>query len=98
MRFLSTRRKHPAAKPLTLLLALFLMGAVYSVVSPAQKSVADTATSWRNSADATGVAAAIGIHTGSSSGTAIVAAATAPSIAAGRASYRPRRGLAASST
>lgn len=42
MRFLSTRRKHPAAKPLVLLLALFLMGAVYSVVSPAQKSTADT--------------------------------------------------------
>ncbi|GAA1387995.1 c-type cytochrome [Luteococcus peritonei] len=44
MRFLSTRRKHPAAKPLVLLLALFLMGAVYSVVSPAQTSVADTNT------------------------------------------------------
>lgn len=44
MRFLSTRRKHPAAKPLVLLLALFLMGAVYSVVSPAQKSSADTTT------------------------------------------------------
>ena len=44
MRFLSTRRKHPAAKPLILLLALFLMGAAYSVVSPAQTSVADTNT------------------------------------------------------
>jgi len=44
VRFLSTRRKHPAAKPLTLLLALFLMGAVYAVVSPAQQSVADTNT------------------------------------------------------
>ena len=44
MRFLSTRRRHPAAKPLVLLLALFLMGAVYSVVSPAQKSSADTTT------------------------------------------------------
>ena len=43
MRFLSTRRKHPAAKPLVLLLALFLMGAAYSVVSPAQTSVADLA-------------------------------------------------------
>lgn len=45
MRFLSTRRKHPAAKPLVLLLALFLMGAVYSVLTPAQKSSADTNTS-----------------------------------------------------
>lgn len=44
MRFLSTRRKHPAAKPLTLLLALFMMGAVYSVVSPAEQSAADTNT------------------------------------------------------
>ncbi|MGO4956464.1 cytochrome bc1 complex diheme cytochrome c subunit [Luteococcus sp. Sow4_B9] len=44
MRFLSTRRKHPAAKPLTLLLALFMMGAVYSVVSPAQQSAADSNT------------------------------------------------------
>lgn len=44
MRFLSSRRKHPAAKPLVLLLALFLVGAVYSVVSPAQKSAADSNT------------------------------------------------------
>ena len=44
MRFLSSRRRHPAAKPLTLLLALFLMGAVYSVVTPAQQSVADSNT------------------------------------------------------
>ncbi|MEL4357356.1 MULTISPECIES: cytochrome bc1 complex diheme cytochrome c subunit [unclassified Luteococcus] len=41
MRFLSSRRRHPAAKPLTLLLALFLMGAVYSVVTPAPQSAAD---------------------------------------------------------
>ena len=44
MRFLSTRRKHPAAKPLTLLLALFMMGAVYALVSPAQPSAADPNT------------------------------------------------------
>lgn len=34
MKFLSTRRRHPAAKPLILVLALFLVGAVYALVVP----------------------------------------------------------------
>jgi len=42
VRFLSRRRRSPGAKPLTLLFALFLMGAIYSVVSPAQQVAADT--------------------------------------------------------
>lgn len=41
MRFLSSRRRHPAAKPLALVLALFLMGAMYTMVRPAAQSVAD---------------------------------------------------------
>lgn len=42
MRFLTTRRRHPLAKPLLLVLALFLMGGIYTVFSPAQKVAADT--------------------------------------------------------
>ncbi|WOP17608.1 c-type cytochrome [Raineyella sp. LH-20] len=34
MKYLSTRRRHPAAKPLILVLALFLVGAVYALVMP----------------------------------------------------------------
>ncbi len=45
MRFLTARRRHPAAKVLLLLFALFVMGALYSAVSPASKSAADTGTS-----------------------------------------------------
>ncbi|GAB3623455.1 c-type cytochrome [Mariniluteicoccus endophyticus] len=43
MRFLSARRRHPAAKPLMLVMALFLMGALYAGFAPATKSSADTA-------------------------------------------------------
>ena len=35
MRFLSARRRHPAAKVLLLVFALFVMGALYAVVAPA---------------------------------------------------------------
>lgn len=42
MRFLSTRRRHPAAKPLLLLLALVLVGSVYALISPSASSSADT--------------------------------------------------------
>lgn len=44
MGFLSRRRRHKAAKPLALVLALFVMGVVYTAVSPATKSQADSAT------------------------------------------------------
>lgn len=44
MRFLSKRRRHPAAKPLALVLALFVMGALYSALLPATQSNADDAT------------------------------------------------------
>lgn len=44
MRFLSTRRRHPAAKPLALVLALFVMGALYSALLPAMQSNADDTT------------------------------------------------------
>ncbi|NNG18507.1 c-type cytochrome [Naumannella sp. ID2617S] len=43
MRFLSARRRHRAARPLLLVLALFLMGVVYAGFAPAGKSSADTA-------------------------------------------------------
>ncbi|MGA4507067.1 c-type cytochrome [Propionibacteriaceae bacterium G1746] len=42
MRFLSTRRRHPAAKPLALVLALFVMGGLYAALAPATQSNADT--------------------------------------------------------
>ncbi|HEX2857442.1 MAG TPA: c-type cytochrome [Propionibacteriaceae bacterium] len=41
MRLLPRRRRHPVAKPITLLLALFLMGALYAAIAPAQQSSAD---------------------------------------------------------
>jgi ubiquinol-cytochrome c reductase cytochrome c subunit len=45
VRFLSSRRRHPAAKVMLLVAALFVMGALYSVVAPASQSSADTGTS-----------------------------------------------------
>ena len=45
MRFLSSRRRHPAARFLLLVLGLFVMGALYTVVAPAGQSKADTGTS-----------------------------------------------------
>lgn len=45
MRFLSSRRRHKAVKPLLLLAALFMMGALYSVAMPSDQSSADGATS-----------------------------------------------------
>ena len=45
MRFLSSRRRHPAAKPLLLVLALFVMGALYTVVAPTEQVAAETGTS-----------------------------------------------------
>lgn len=41
MRFLSAKRRHRAARPLLLILALFLVGVVYAGVAPAGKSSAD---------------------------------------------------------
>jgi len=43
--FLSSRRRHPAAKALLLVLGLFVMGALYSVLAPAGQSAADTGNS-----------------------------------------------------
>lgn len=45
MRFLSTRRRHRAARPLMLAFALVLMGCLYAVAIPAPKVAADTGTS-----------------------------------------------------
>lgn len=45
MKFLSSRRRHPAARVLMLLAALLMMGAVYSVAVPATQSSADGGTS-----------------------------------------------------
>ena len=45
MRFLSSRRRHPAAKALLLVLGLFVMGSLYAVLAPAGQSSADTGTS-----------------------------------------------------
>lgn len=42
MRFLSRRRRHPAAKPLALVLALFVMGALYSALAPSTSVADDT--------------------------------------------------------
>ncbi len=42
MRFLSSRRRNPAAKPLLLLLALVLVGSVYALISPSASSSADS--------------------------------------------------------
>ena len=44
MRFLSRRRRHPAAKPLSLVLALFVMGFIYSAVGSATTSQAESNT------------------------------------------------------
>ncbi|HEY5820555.1 MAG TPA: cytochrome c [Propionibacteriaceae bacterium] len=45
MRFLSSRRRHPAAKVLMLVLGLFAMGALFSVFAPASQVSADTGNS-----------------------------------------------------
>jgi ubiquinol-cytochrome c reductase cytochrome c subunit len=44
VRFLTARRRHPAAKALLLVLALFVMGALSTVLGPTQQSSADTST------------------------------------------------------
>ena len=45
MAFLAARRRHPAARVLLLLLALFVMGALSTLLAPSQQSSADTGTS-----------------------------------------------------
>ena len=45
MRFLSSRRRHPAARALLLVLALFVVGALYAGFAPAKQVSADTANS-----------------------------------------------------
>src|SRR6478609_1690834 len=45
VRLLSARRRHPAAKALLLVFALFVVGALYTAVAPAQRVAADTGTS-----------------------------------------------------
>ncbi len=45
MRHLSARRRHPAAKGVLLVFALFLMGSLYAVVAPSPKVAADTGNS-----------------------------------------------------
>ncbi len=45
MRFLTARRRHPAAKALLLVLALFVMGALSTLLGPNQQSSADTGKS-----------------------------------------------------
>ena len=45
MRFLSSRRRHPAAKGALLLFALLVMGALYTIVAPSPKVAADTGNS-----------------------------------------------------
>ena len=42
MRFLSSRRRHPAAKVALLLFALFLIGGLYNVFAPAERVSADS--------------------------------------------------------
>jgi ubiquinol-cytochrome c reductase cytochrome c subunit len=42
VRFLSSRRRHPAAKVALLLFALFLIGGLYNVVAPAERVSADS--------------------------------------------------------
>jgi ubiquinol-cytochrome c reductase cytochrome c subunit len=44
VRFLSSRRRHPAARALLLVLGLFVMGALYTILAPAQQVSADTNT------------------------------------------------------
>lgn len=45
MRFVSARRRHPAVKVASLVFALFVMGALYTVLAPTSKVMADTYTS-----------------------------------------------------
>ena len=45
MRFLSSRRRHPAAKALLLVAALFVVGALYAAMAPTQQSAAEPSTS-----------------------------------------------------
>lgn len=45
MRFLTARRRHPAARALVLVFGLLVMGALYSALAPSSKSAADTGTS-----------------------------------------------------
>jgi len=45
VRFLSTRRRHPAARASLLVFALIVMGALYAAFAPASQSSADTGTS-----------------------------------------------------
>lgn len=45
MAFLAARRRHPAARVLLLLIALFVMGALSTLLAPSQQSSADTGTS-----------------------------------------------------
>ena len=45
MRFLTSRRRHPAAKALLLVLALFVMGALSTLLAPTEQVSADTGTS-----------------------------------------------------
>jgi ubiquinol-cytochrome c reductase cytochrome c subunit len=45
VRLLSARRRHPAAKAVLLVFALFVVGALYTAVAPAQQVSADTGTS-----------------------------------------------------
>ncbi|HEY9292310.1 MAG TPA: c-type cytochrome [Microlunatus sp.] len=45
MRFLSSRRRHPAAKVLLLVAALFAVGALYAAVAPTEQSSAEPTTS-----------------------------------------------------
>lgn len=41
MKFLTSRRRHPLARPILLILTLFVVGAVYVALAPASKSSAD---------------------------------------------------------
>ncbi len=45
MRFLSSRRRHPAARALLLVLGLFAMGGLFSIFAPASQVSADTGNS-----------------------------------------------------
>lgn len=45
MRFLTSRRRHPLAKPLLLLVVLFALGALYAALAPTPRSSAAPATS-----------------------------------------------------
>jgi quinol---cytochrome-c reductase cytochrome c subunit len=45
VRFLSSRRRHPAAKVLLLLFALFVLGGLYNTLAPAQRVSADNGNS-----------------------------------------------------